>query len=457
MDTESRARIRMIANAEAVKNTWRDTREGSENGTGRAMSGSGAEYTGAASDGEASLLSRYGWETARTAHRFHATFPGYQPTPLVNLKELAEAAGVRGIYVKDESFRFGLNAFKALGGSFAIGSYIADRLGRDIRDLTFAEITSPEVRSKLGDLTFITATDGNHGRGVAWTAHQLGQKCVIYMPKGTARERLDNIRKLGADAGITDMVYDDCVKKAAADAEKNGWILIQDTSWPGYEEVPARIMMGYTTMGYEIVHQLEGVRPTHLFLQAGVGSMAGAMDAFFAEYYGGAGTVTREENSADAAGSAGSSAGRPVTTIVEPETADCHFLTAQAHDGKIHPVEGEMKTIMAGLCCGTPCQVSWDILEKYADYFVSMSDSVAARGMRVLGSPLGSDPRIISGESGASSFGLISEFLLNERFRELKQRLGIDENSVLLCISTEGATDRENYRRIVWDGAWPSV
>ncbi len=167
-------------------------------------------------------VERFGPEKALTVNAFHRSFPGYAPTPLCSLKNLAARLGVSAIYVKDESKRFSLNAFKVLGGSFAIGSYIAKRLGMDISELPFEGMTSDEIKKKLGDITFITATDGNHGRGVAWTAHQLGQKSIVYMPKGTAPERLANIRALGSDASITDLIYDDCVRLAKATAEKNG-------------------------------------------------------------------------------------------------------------------------------------------------------------------------------------------------------------------------------------------
>lgn len=381
-------------------------------------------------------VERFGFEKSRKVNAFHRSFPEYTVTPLSQLKELARMAGVAGIHVKDESWRFGLNAFKVLGGSYAIGSYIAGRLGMDISDLSCEKMLSGQIRSQLGEITFVTATDGNHGRGVAWTASKLKQKSVVYMPSCTAAERLENIRKLGSNASITDMVYDDCVRLARENAEKYGWVLVQDTSWEGYEEIPSLIMEGYTTLGYEIWNQLEGVKPTHVFLQAGVGSMAAAMAAFCADCWKGA--------------------DRPVITIVEPEGADCIFKTAQADDGTLHTTKEDMHSIMAGLCCGEPCTVAWDILKDYADFFVSMPDYVAAKGMRVLANPLPGDPKVISGESGASTSGLVAEILLNPDCSQLRKELGIGSDSQIVCISTEGATDRENYRRIVWDGLYPS-
>lgn len=372
-------------------------------------------------------------ETAAKAKKFHESFPVYEKTPLCELSNLAKDLGVKDIYVKDESYRFGLNAFKVLGGSYAIGNYIAKKLGKSIDEVSYDEIVSDATREKIGTITFISATDGNHGRGVAWTAHQLKQKSVIYMPKGSAKERLSNIRKEGADASITDLNYDDAVRLADADAKKNGWVLVQDTSWPGYEEIPTWIIQGYSTLALEIKEQLQAKKPTHIFLQAGVGSFATAVTGFFSVAYG--------EN-------------KPIITVVEPNEAACVFQTIKANDGKIHPVKGDMKTIMAGLACGEPVTVGIDILRDYADYFVSCPDYVAANGMRVLGAPKKGDERIISGESGAAAFGFAYELLSDPSLKEWKEKMEIDENSVLLFISTEGDTDKENYKKIVWNGGY---
>ncbi|WP_350455278.1 diaminopropionate ammonia-lyase [Slackia heliotrinireducens] len=373
-------------------------------------------------------------ENACKVAAWHQSFPEYEPTPLVDLPALASELGVASIHVKDESFRFGLNAFKVLGGSYALGRFIAERLGEPIANLPYDAITSEDVRRRLGELTFVTATDGNHGRGVAWTANRLGQRAVVYMPKGSSLERLENIRALGAQAQIVDMNYDDAVRLAASRERELGWVLIQDTAWSGYEKIPLWIMQGYTTMALEAVHQLDGLSPTHVFLQAGVGAMSGAVAALLADCYG---------------------SDKPVVTVVEPDQADCVYRTAAAHDGKLHTVAGDMDSIMAGLCCGEPCSIGWNILQAYADYFVSMPDWVAAQGMRVLANPLGSDARIVSGESGAATMGLVSELLRNPILDQLKREIGLGPDSRILCISTEGDTDRENYRRIVWDGAYP--
>lgn len=382
-----------------------------------------------ASASQGGLFSFFEQKNAEQILSYHRSFPEYRETPLASLDALAAELKIAGLYVKDESFRFGLNAFKVLGGSWCIGRYMAKQLNCPPDKLTFDWLTDPKTRNALGPLTFVTATDGNHGRGIAWTASRLGQRSYVYMPRGSALERLENIRAAGAQANITDMLYDDVVRFARSQAERNGWILVQDTSWPGYEEIPLWIMQGYLTMVYEAVRQLDEVRPTHVFLQAGVGSMAGAAAAFLANYYG---------------------ADRPVITVVEPHAADCVYQTALHWDGALHPAKGNMQTIMAGLACGEVCSLSWELLKECADCFITIPDAAAAREMRILGNPMAGDPRIVSGESGASTTGAVAELLQNPACSQLRRKLGLDQNSRILCFSTEGDTDRENYRRIVW-------
>jgi diaminopropionate ammonia-lyase len=374
-------------------------------------------------------------DTAAHAMAFHRTFPDYRSTPLVSLDCLAREYGVGGVYIKDESFRFGLNAFKVLGGSYCIGSYIARRLGIDLADLPYERMISDEIASRLGSITFATATDGNHGRGVAWTANRLRQRSVVYMPGGSSAERLNNIRALGSEAAMTDVNYNETVRYTKKQAGINKWVLIQDSDGGGEPEIPVDIMRGYTTLALETLEQLDGIGPTHIILQAGVGSMAGALAAFYANCFAG---------------------NKPVIVIVEPDKADCFYRTALAGDGSIHTVDGDMDTIMAGLACGEPCGIAWDILNACADCFISMPDYVAAKGMRVLGNPLGTDSRVISGESGACSFGLVMTLLDDPGCAGLRDRLGLGAGSRVLCVSTEGATDLNNYRRIVWDGLYPT-
>lgn len=368
---------------------------------------------------------------AEKARRFHSGLPGYAPTPLVSLDGLAHSLGVSKIWIKDESKRFGLNAFKALGGSYAMARCLSEKLGKPLEEMSFEELCAPAARRALGDITFVTATDGNHGRGVAWAARLLGQKAVVYMPKGSAAERLENIRAQGAQAEITEYNYDDAVRLANRMAEEHGWILIQDTAWPGYEEIPAWIMEGYTTIAWELFQQLEdmgGQMPTHLFLQAGVGSFAGAMLGSFAARMG---------------------KDCPITCIVEPDRADCLYRSARAADGKLHPVTGEMNSMMAGLCCGEPCTISWEIIRPGAAAFLSCSDEYSAMGMRLLGRPEPGDPAVVSGESGAVGVGALSAILHEEKLEDLRWSLGLNESSRVLCVSTEGDTDRTNYQKIV--------
>ncbi|MGE5704687.1 MAG: diaminopropionate ammonia-lyase [Clostridia bacterium] len=383
-------------------------------------------------------VSAFGPHAISKIRAFHQSFAAYSVTPLRCLEQLSAHLGLAGIYVKDESYRFGLNAFKVLGGAYAIGNYLAQRLGMDISELSFERLQTPEMKERLGEITFTTATDGNHGRGVAWAAQQLGQKAVIYMPKGSSQIRLDNILATGAEGYITDLNYDDAVRLSAENAQKYGWVVIQDTAWEGYEDIPEWIMQGYATMGVEALEQLGQLgcdKPTHIFLQAGVGSYAGAIQALLAAAYG-------ED--------------RPITVVVEPDKADCLYRSAVIDDGMPYSVGGDLDTIMAGLACGEPNQNAWAILRDYTDAFVSVPDVVAARGMRILGNPLGTDERVISGESGAVTVGLLSLLMKQPELADLRQKLGLNAESRVVCFNTEGDTDPEHYRKIVWDGAYPN-
>jgi diaminopropionate ammonia-lyase len=371
------------------------------------------------------------------AFRFHRSFPQYTETPLVNLSHLAGYFGVKGLFIKDESFRFDLNAFKVLGGSYAIGRYIAQKLGKDIANIDYQTLISDETKKKLGDITFYTATDGNHGRGVAWAANKLRQKSVVLMPKGSSQTRLENIRKEGADASITDMNYDDAVRLANEKASKdpNG-VMVQDTAWAGYEEIPGWIMQGYGSMSYEAYRQLKAAgvdRPSHIIVQAGVGSLAGAVTGYFANLF---------------------PQQTPVITIAEASAADCLYHSCLAE--KLVPVKGNLTTVMAGLACGEGNTISWEILKNHARFFASCPDWVAARGMRVLGVPLKGDAKVISGESGAVTAGLLFTILRDKEYEDFRKAQGITKDSTVLLFSTEGNTDPERFRDIVWDGELPS-
>lgn len=373
-------------------------------------------------------------DAAAEARNFHRTCRDYGTTPLRSLPRLSERLGVAAIYVKDESYRFGLNAFKVLGAAFAIARYMAERLDKPIGELSFDLLKSDEIRRKLGDITFVTATDGNHGRGVAWAAQQLGQKAVVYMPKGSSLIRLQAIRAHGAEAHIENKNYDECVKMCAELAAERGWIVVQDTAWEGYDQFPAWIMQGYSTIGLEAIEQLRELgreKPTHVLLQAGVGSFAAAMQGLLTSIYG---------------------AERPRMIIVEPDKADCFYRSAAAMDGQPRSVGGDMDTIMAGLACGEPNPIAWRIIDETCDLFISCPDFVAAKGMRVLGNPLADDPRIVSGESGAVTAGILKLLMTDERLADAKTRLGLGPDASILLVNTEGDTDPEHYRKIVWNG-----
>ena len=371
---------------------------------------------------------------AARAAAFHRSLPMYEPTPLADLKRLAAGLGLSRLAVKDESGRFGLNSFKGLGASYAVARYLAQYLGFSEDEMTYENLTKPEYRQQLRNVTLVTATDGNHGRGIAWAAKIFGLFAHVFMPKGGSTERLANIRGLGAEASFTTYNYDDTVRHAANLAKEKGWVLVQDTALEGYTEIPLWIMQGYTTLAHEAA-EAYGTAPTHIFLQAGVGSLPGAIAGYFAAHCG---------------------AQRPVVTIVEPNRADCLYRTAAASDGERHIVTGEISSIMAGLSCGEPNPIAWEILRDHADHFVSVPEWVAAKGMRILGNPLDDDPRVVSGESGAVTTGLVAELMQNRSLDYLRDAIGLTKDSRILCISTEGDTDRTNYRRVVWDGLYPS-
>ena len=380
-------------------------------------------------------LSLMSLEEAGKARAFHKSFPQYDRTPLTALEHMAEFLGLGRLYVKDESYRFGLNAFKVLGGSYAMARFIAKETGRDVSELPYSVLTSEELKKEFGQATFFTATDGNHGRGVAWAANRLGQRAVVHMPKGTTKARLENIAKEGAQVDIQELNYDDCVRLAAREAaETPRGVIVQDTAWEGYEEIPSWIMEGYGTMAMEAGEQLKEAgdeRPTHVFVQAGVGSLAGAVVGYFANLY------------AD---------NPPIFVVVEAQAADCLYQGAKAGDGDIRTVGGDMETIMAGLACGEPNTISWDILKNHVKVFISLPDWAAAQGMRMLAAPIKGDAPITSGESGAAPFGALAAIMTMEEYADLKAAIGLDETSRVLVFSTEGDTDPDRYKNIVWKG-----
>jgi len=385
----------------------------------------------------ASLKEYFPLETIHEARSFHMQIPGYRMSPLKNLNNLARMFGVGGIWIKDEAQRLELNSFKVLGGSFSLYKYIQQKLGMEGKPLSYEYLVSSEVKKKLGVLTFASATDGNHGRGIAWAAGKLGHKCNIYVHSETSKARIEAIRDYGATVKIVDGNYDDAVRQIAVDAQKNGWIIISDTSWDGYATVPLWIMQGYSTMLLEAQEQFSAqgiVKPTHIFIQAGVGALAASVIGFYKSLFG---------------------SEAPVCTVVEPENAACLYESMRIADGDPHPVKGALNTIMAGLACGEPSPVAWNILKKTTDAFISCPDYVAAKGMRIYATPLKGDPFIVSGESGAVTLGALIGILTEEGLSTLKDVLKLDENSQILLINTEGNTDPVQFRQIIWEGSNP--
>ena len=379
-------------------------------------------------------------ENVAKARAFHESFPQYCVTPLAKLDKMAEYLGLNFLAIKDESYRFGLNAFKVLGGSFAMAKYIAKELGKDVSEMTYDYLTSDALKEEFGQATFCTATDGNHGRGVAWAANKLGQKAIVHMPKGSSKYRFDNIAKENAKVTIEEVNYDECVRIAAAEADavEHG-VIVQDTAWEGYTEIPSWIMQGYATMGSEALEQLKGYgveRPDVVILQAGVGCRAGAICAYIVNSY--------PENP-------------PTIVIAEAGIADCLYQGAVANDGKYRIVDGDLQTIMAGLACGEPNIVCWEILRNHVTAFCSCPDWMAAKGMRMLAAPVKGDPAVCSGESGAIGMGVIASLMTDPDYAELKEALELNENSKVLLFSTEGDTDPDKYKSIVWGGEYATV
>lgn len=361
-------------------------------------------------------------DVAKKLRSIYSGMPEYRRTPLVSLEKLSETLGVGRIWVKDESYRFGLNSFKSLGGIYAIYRTLEEMAGRSI---SISEIFSPSFKENVGELTFSAATDGNHGLGVAWASMKLGQKAVIYLPKGTVPQRIEAIRKTGAKAVVIDGNYDDAVEKMARDGENEGWQVISDTAWEGYQDIPRWIMQGYTVLFDEAMEEIKengSDMPTHIILQAGVGSFSASGVGYFNSIYG---------------------KNRPVSIIVEPDNAACFYESIQINDGIPHRAKGDLSTIMAGLSCGVPNPVAWDIHLDYSDVFVSCKDELSALSMRALGNPLKGDKKVISGESGAIGLGVLMH---------IKKDLEIGKDSEILLISTEGDTDPKGYLDVVWGG-----
>ncbi len=365
-------------------------------------------------------------ETENVA-RYLATRADYRQTPLHSLTALASALNVGAIFVKDEGQRLGLKSFKALGGAYALACLVIEeassRLGRNVG---FENLSDPDVRAIAATMTFACATDGNHGRSVAQGAQMTGAKSVIFMHQGVSEEREKAIAGFGADVRRVAGSYDDSVREAAQVAGHEGWTVLSDTSWAGYERIPGLVMQGYTELVREALAQ-SLVPPTHVFIQAGVGGIAAAMAGYLALVFG-------EK--------------RPKLIVVEPDRAACIHAAAVA--GNPVTVAHNEPTVMAMLECYEASPIAWRVLACAADAFMGVGEDDALAVMRQLAFPLGADPVIVAGESGGVG---LAGLMLASRSKEMRKSLELDENSRVLVVNTEGATDPALYEHLVGKSA----
>jgi len=365
-------------------------------------------------------------EAVLAVGRFHTSLPGYRPTPLIALSRMARDLGLGGIWVKDESRRFDLKAFKILGASYAVCATLAERLA--LRPpLAFDVFRKAAMRRRLSKLTMVAASDGNHGAAVAWMAARLGCRCRILLPHGAAACRLAAIRHLGGEAVPVDGNYDAAVDQAAREAGERQGLLVQDTAWEGYANVPRRVMQGYLTLFAEAFDQMAPVLPSHVFVPCGVGSLAGALQAYLVEKFG---------------------AQRPRLIVVESAAADCYYRS-MAGGGSIVTVVGDLATRMAGLACGVPSHLGWPLLRRWADAFASCPDEVALEAMRQLALPDPPDPPVEAGECGAVTLGCLRGLMQPQADDAWRSRLELGPAARVLLFSTEGATDPETYRQAI--------
>lgn len=348
---------------------------------------------------------------------------GHAPTPLWSLPTLAAQLGIASLHVKDEGHRLELGSFKALGGAYALMKLVQKEASRQLERLVPpSQIMSPEVRAVAARMTFACATDGNHGRSVAQGAELMGARAVIFVHSGVSDARIAAIARFGAEMIRVKGNYDDSVAEAARVAAREEWILLSDTSWPGYEHIPGLVMQGYTILVREALEAMTEP-PTHVFLQAGVGGFAAAVAGHLAAVLG---------------------ERRPHVTVVDPARAACLFESAKA--GRIVKVPETEPTVMAMLECYEPSMIAFRILERVADGFMTVEEDMAAEVMRRLANPVGGDPAIVSGESGGAGLGGL---IAVNKDPEVAARIGLGEHSRVLVINTEGATDPALYERII--------
>jgi len=364
-----------------------------------------------------------GLESVREVERFLSHREGYRPTPLVSLPSLADRLHVAAIHIKDEGQRLGLGSFKALGGSYAVIRLVLEEASRKLgRSLDIVDLQSNDVMSVAKGLTVSCATDGNHGRSVAQGAQLVGARCVIFVHAGVSEDRIAAIAHFGAEVVKVDGNYDESVAEASRVAEKNGWITVSDTSWPGYERIPSLVMQGYTALLSEAMRQLPEP-PTHVFVQAGVGGIAAATAGYL--------SIRFAEK-------------RPFFTVVDPSKAACLFESARA--GHLVKIPDGEPTVMAMLECFEPSMVAWRILSRVADAFMTVDDVEAISVMKRLAAPESGDPAIVAGESGGVGLAGLIQVASSDEYRRM---IGLGPDSRVFLINTEGATDPKLYEAIV--------
>ncbi|VXC13558.1 Diaminopropionate ammonia-lyase [Pseudomonas sp. 8AS] len=345
-------------------------------------------------------------------------------TPLYSLPDMAAELGVADILVKDESERSVLGSFKALGAPIALVRLILRQFPEQRYEAR--GLLAGEYRDALADFTVISATDGNHGRALAAAAQSVGCRCVIVLHANVSIEREEAIATYGAEIVRISGNYDESVEEAAALAVKNDWLVVSDTSYDGYEEIPRDVMQGYGTISAEIVEVLSQ-RITHVFLQGGVGGMAAGIASYLWELYG---------------------AERPTFVVVEPVQADCLYQSAIA--GQAAKATGSVDSVMAGLACGETSPLAWKFLQPCVDFFMTIEDEQAVSAMRRIAVGSASDIPVVSGESGVAGLaGLIG--LDNDP--QLAEQVGLNSGSRILVINTEGATAPGVYRALVGESA----
>ncbi len=360
---------------------------------------------------------------AENVERFLNHRDGHKATPLVSLSNLAQKYRVGSIHIKDEGHRLGLGSFKALGGSYAVIRLVLEEASRQFgREVDISELHSPAVKAIACRLTVACATDGNHGRSVAQGAQLVGANCVIFVHSGVSTERISAIARFGAEIIRVAGNYDHSVAEASRVAADKGWQTVSDTSWPGYERIPGLVMQGYTALLRETIRQIPK-RPTHVFVQSGVGGIAAAIAGYFTLLYG-------DE--------------RPFFIVVDPSRAAC--LVESARAGKPVKIAQGEPTVMAMLECYEPSLVAWRILSRSADAFMTVEEEDAVGAMRRLANPEPGDPAVVSGESGGVGLAALMRAADDQDLRS-KLRLGTD--SRVLLINTEGATDPSLYQQLV--------